>query len=86
LALPTDQPTPRSAIPRLTPDLAAAYARREPKTVSHDINRLAHLGLISGNARTGYTPNIEVMDGFVPPTHRVRGSVIRSEGAPRVGR
>jgi Fic family protein len=66
LALPVEQRTPRNQLSRLTPDLAAAYATRSPKTISHDVNRLASLGLIRGDSRSGYQPRIDLMDAFLP--------------------
>jgi hypothetical protein len=43
------------------------YASRGPKTVSHDVNRLEALGLITSQPRLGLRPNTAVMDAFVPP-------------------
>ena len=66
LAMPEDTAMPRSKLTLLTPALAARYATRGSKTVSHDINRLMKLGLVKGDARGGYLPCIDRMDAFLP--------------------
>ena len=66
LALPDGKPTPRNQLTRLTIDLAVRYANRSSKTLSHDMNRLTELGLVRGDARSGYSPCIDVMDAFLP--------------------
>src|ERR1022692_2015441 len=49
LALPNDpgELTPISAIPRLTPDLAALYAGKTRKTLTRDVNCLQEAGLLA---------------------------------------
>jgi len=76
LALPESPPTPRAKMPRLTSDLAVAYSTRSAKTLSHDVNRLIALGLVQGDARSGYRPRIEQMDAFLP-AQRARQDGVR---------
>jgi Fic family protein len=67
LSLPnTPQFTPISKVSRLTPNLAAAYAKKTPKTVTRDVNALLDAGLLvrQGNA---VRPFIERMLAFLPP-------------------
>ena len=74
LALPEKRFTPRSNIPELTPQLAAMYALREDKTISHDLNALGRLGLLERRGRQGVRPRTELMDNFVPANnspHRI---------------
>ncbi|MBX9919126.1 MAG: Fic family protein [Mycolicibacterium frederiksbergense] len=66
LALPEGKPTPRSALRRLTPELAEMYTRVGDRALSHDTNRLVKMGLIRGDARGGFTSNISIMDAFMP--------------------
>lgn len=67
LALPNDpgELTPISAIPRLTPDLAALYAGKTRKTLTRDVNCLQEAGLL---AREGQAvrPHLEQMFAFLP--------------------
>lgn len=73
LALPDQSPTQRSKLRRLTPELAEMYAGRADKTLSHDLNRLRTLGLITGEARMGFLPKVALMDAFLPAnSHRSR--------------
>lgn len=69
LALPEGTFTPRGHLRRLTPELAEMYAGREDKTISHDLNRLRHLGLVHTKGRQGARPIIEQMDAFKPVQH-----------------
>lgn len=66
LALPEGKFTPRNALRRLTPELAEMYATREDKTVSHDLNKLKALGLVTMAGRLGVRPMTERMDAFKP--------------------
>lgn len=65
LALPADEPVPRSQITTLTPELAGLYAAKQAKTVTRDINALLELGLIE-RTRAGVRARAEVMLGFRP--------------------
>ncbi|MDR1430639.1 MAG: Fic family protein [Propionibacteriaceae bacterium] len=66
LAMDEDGPTPRSQLRHLSAELAETYAGRSDKTLSHDLNRLRSLGLVAGDARTGYSPLVGSMDAFLP--------------------
>jgi Fic family protein len=49
LALPSTRFMPRANVRTLTPELADAYAGKQAKTISRDLNRLVELGLIKRN-------------------------------------
>jgi Fic family protein len=51
LALPAEAFVPRNKLSSLTPGLAEAYAGKQIKTVSRDVNALAKLGLIERRAK-----------------------------------
>lgn len=70
LALPEGRFTPRPALRRLTAELAEMYAQREDKTISHDLNRLRYLGLVTLAGRQGVKPRTALMDAFMPVNHR----------------
>jgi len=67
LALPGDmaQLTPISALTRLTPDLAAHYAGKTPKTLTRDINALEEAGLIVRQG-SAIRPFLERLFAFLP--------------------
>jgi len=65
LQLPDGEMTLVSAIPRLTPDLAAHYAGKTRKTITRDINALAKDDLLLRN-RTAVRPFTERMLAFLP--------------------
>jgi Fic family protein len=65
LALSGTQPTPKSGILRLTPELAAAYASKTAKTVSRDINVLRGMELIR-RVRGGYIAQKDEILAFLP--------------------
>ena len=46
------------------------YAQREDKTISHDLNRLRYLGLVTLAGRQGVKPRTALMDAFMPVNHR----------------
>jgi len=70
LALPNAPAlTPVSRISRLTPELAALYADKTPKTITRDIHALQEAGLIVRQG-TGVRPFIERMLAFLPPCNR----------------
>jgi CRP-like cAMP-binding protein len=60
------QPVPQSEIKLLTPEIAQAYARKTPKTVSRDLNALRELGLIE-IGRNGVRALTETILSFLPP-------------------
>ncbi len=67
LALPNDpgELTPISAIPRLTPDLAAHYTGKTRKTLTRDINCLEEAGLLAREG-SAVRPFLEQMFAFLP--------------------
>jgi len=67
LALPSDKTVARSALPGLTAEVAAAYAKVGPRTLSRDLNRLADAGLIVRKGR-GWRSNEDIIRAFMPPT------------------
>jgi Fic family protein len=52
-------------IKQLDAHIATQYARKTPKTVSRDLNRLKKLGLIESGPE-GYRANIQIMQAFLP--------------------
>ncbi|MGW0943656.1 Fic family protein [Streptomyces sp. NPDC002623] len=69
LSLPVGQWTSRADLRGLTPALAEAYAGREDKTVSRDINALKGMGLIiaSGHGTTlRIAPRTALLKAFMP--------------------
>jgi DeoR/GlpR family transcriptional regulator of sugar metabolism len=52
-------------MPKLTPDLAEAYARKTPKTVSRDLNALLDMKLLERSAE-GYTAAKDRVLAFLP--------------------
>ena len=67
LALPSGKAVSRAALPGLTPELAAAYARVGPRTLSRDLNRLAGAGLVVRDGRA-WKANDAVIRAFLPPS------------------
>lgn len=65
-----DRPVARSRITSLTPALAAAYAGRQSKTVTRDLNAIVATGLVR-RVSGGIVARREMMFGFTP---RVGGS------------
>lgn len=59
------EPVPRSRLRRLTPELAEAYAGKQTKTVTRDINVLVELGLIE-RTPSGLRARDELMFSFMP--------------------
>jgi Fic family protein len=66
LSLPEGEPTSRSGLRRLTPELAEMYAKVGDRALSHDTGKLTTLGLLRGDAKTGFSPAIDLMDAFIP--------------------
>ena len=60
-----ETPVKKVAMPKLTPDLAAAYARKTPKTVSRDLNALLELKLVSRSPE-GYAAAKNRILAFLP--------------------
>jgi hypothetical protein len=65
LALPPEAFIPRSRISTLTPQLAEAYAGKQGKTVTRDLNALVKLGLIERRPR-GIRAKREIMLSLLP--------------------
>jgi Fic family protein len=65
LALPPERFVPRGELPTLTPPLAEAYAGKQAKTVTRDLNALANHGLIERGPK-GVRARREVMLSFMP--------------------
>jgi len=61
-----------SEIRQLTPQLAAQYATKTPKTVARDLNRLKSLGLIESGPE-GWRANVNLMMAFLPTTLNRKG-------------
>ncbi|MFJ2008507.1 Fic family protein [Streptomyces chartreusis] len=71
LSLPPGAATPRSEIRELTPALAVAYAGKEDKTVTRDLNTLLEMRLIrvvrnTRGAITTVRPNLHRLRAFMP--------------------
>lgn len=65
LALSAEEFTPRARIPSLTPQLAEAYAGKQAKTITRDLNALAKLGLIERRP-VGIRAKREIMLSLLP--------------------
>lgn len=65
LALSPGVFTPVRDLRRLTPELAEAYAGKQQKTVSRDVNEIVKTGLVERD-RSGVRPRIELLSGFLP--------------------
>ena len=66
LAMPSDTPKPKNELPMLTPELAAMYATKGPRTLSRDLNRLSDAGLIRRH-RKGWMTNQFMIRAFLSP-------------------
>jgi len=66
LAMPPDQGIPKNELPFLTPQLAAAYATKGPRTLSRDLNRLQRAGLVHKHYK-GWMANQFIIKAFLPP-------------------
>ena len=66
LAMPSDRDMPKNELPMLTPQLAAAYATKGPRTLSRDVNRLRDAGLVHKHNK-GWMANQFIMKAFLPP-------------------
>lgn len=74
LAMPENRRTPRSRLRNLTPELAVMYARVGDRALSHDTGKLMSLGLLRGDAKTGFFPAVSLMDAFIPGRQSLDGS------------
>jgi Fic family protein len=74
LELLEDVRVKRPQLRRLTPEIAEIYANKGDRTLSHDLNKLAELGLVEGDTRHGYRSRVETIDAFLP----------KVDGSPRI--
>lgn len=58
-------PIPRDRLPEITPALAAAYAQKQSKTLTRDINAIVRAGLVERTPH-GIRARPEIMFGFTP--------------------
>lgn len=65
-----EQPAAPAEITLLTPQIARAYARKTPKTVSRELNALRELELIE-IGRSGVRARTETILFFLPPKKKV---------------
>ena len=66
LAMPSDTHVPKNELKSLTPELAALYATKGPRTLSRDLNRLSDAGLVH-RCRLGWRANQFLIRAFLPP-------------------
>jgi Fic family protein len=60
-----EEPVPASKLRDLSPRVAAAYAKKTPKTLSRDLRALVEMGLLEV-ARNGWRAKKEIILGFLP--------------------
>jgi Fic family protein len=65
LALTTSSPVPRAKLTLLTPEVAAAYAKKTSKTLSRDLDALLRMQLIRSYPE-GFRANTGLMAAFIP--------------------
>lgn len=66
LAMPSDTAVPKRRLPELNPALAGLYARKGPRTLSRDLNRLLGVGLVARGPK-GWWANEAIIRAFLPP-------------------
>ncbi|MET9729649.1 Fic family protein [Streptomyces sp. NPDC006458] len=69
LSLPVNEWTPKASIRELTPQLALAYAGKQDKAVTRDVNALEAMGLLARNKRgvvTTVRPSVNRLRAFMP--------------------
>ncbi|MXX45563.1 MAG: Fic family protein [Acidimicrobiia bacterium] len=66
LAMSSDVEIPKGSLPELTPKLARLYARKGPRTLSRDLNRLQSVQLVARGPR-GWRSNAGIIRAFLPP-------------------
>ncbi len=66
LAMPSRGEYSKGELQRLTPELAALYATKGPRTLSRDLNRLEKAGLVHQHHKR-WTANQFLMKAFLPP-------------------
>jgi len=65
LAMSQRESVKHGEISKLTPDVAAEYAGKTPKTVARDLNQLITMGLVRRRANS-YQANREIVLTFLP--------------------
>jgi len=66
LAMPSGVDIPKRDLPDLSPKLAALYARKGPRTLSRDLNRLRSVRLVAKRPG-GWRSNDRIVRAFLPP-------------------
>ena len=66
LAMPAGRAFAKRELPRLTPELAALYATKGPRTLSRDLNRLQKAGLVRQRDQR-WVANQFLMKALLPP-------------------
>ena len=66
LAMPSGTDIPKRELPELSTKLAALYARKGPRTLSRDLNRLRGVQLVTKGAK-GWRSNDRIIRAFLPP-------------------
>ena len=66
LALPSGVDKPKEQLPELSPKLAGLYARKGPRTLSRDLNRLQNVQLVTRGPK-GWRSNDRIIRAFLPP-------------------
>ena len=66
LAIPSGGEFSKGELQRLTPELAALYATKGPRTLSRDLNRLEKAGLVRQHHKR-WTANQFLVKAFLPP-------------------
>ena len=66
LAMPSEVETPKRNLPELSPKLAGLYARKGPRTLCRDLNRLLSVRLVARGPK-GWRSNDRIIRAFLPP-------------------
>ena len=66
LAMPSGVDIPKKELPELSPKLAGLYARKGPRTLSRDLNRLRGVQLVAKGPK-GWRSNDRIVRAFLPP-------------------
>ena len=66
LAMPSEVEIPKKNLPELSPKLAGLYARKGPRTLSRDLNRLLSCQLVA-KGPDGWRSNDRIIRAFLPP-------------------
>ena len=66
LAMPSGIDIPKRELPDISPKLARLYARKGPRTLSRDLNRLLRVALVARTSK-GWRSNDRIVRAFLPP-------------------